>query len=109
MSKTLYLHLEPHMISPESGATVQIQLGDEGIVAEAWSLDDCIATNHKTYDELGIEVKEIKYLDTITEIDIEIAACEQAIRDAYIVRDVDDLKKRIQELSRKRKELIENE
>ena len=61
MNKTLYLHLEPHMISPESGATVQIQLGGEGIVAEAWSLDDCIATTHKTYDELGIEVKEIQY------------------------------------------------
>ena len=60
MSKTLYLHLEPYDISPESGATVQIKLDDEGIVAEAWSLDDCIATTHKTYDELGIEVKEIK-------------------------------------------------
>jgi hypothetical protein len=32
MNKTLYLHLEPHMISPESGATVEIKLGDEGIV-----------------------------------------------------------------------------
>ena len=105
MSKTIYLHLEPHMISPESGATVQIQLGDEGIVAEAWSLDDCIAATNYSYDELGIEVKEIKYLDTITEIDIEIAACEQAIIDAYVVRDVDDLKKRIQELSKKRKEI----
>ena len=60
MSKTLYLHLEPHMISPESGATVEIKLDDEGIVAEAWSLDDCIATTHKTYDELGIEVKEVE-------------------------------------------------
>ena len=109
MNKTLYLHLEPHMISPESGATVQIQLGGEGIVAEAWSLDDCIAATNYSYDELGVEVKEIKYLDTITEIDIEIAACEQAIIDAYTVKDVDDLKKRIQELSRKRKELIENE
>ena len=105
MSRTIYLHLEPHMISPESGATVQIQLGDEGIVAEAWSLDDCIAATNYSYDELGIEVKEIKYLDTIAEIDIEIAACEQAIIDAYVVRDVDDLKKRIQELSKKRKEI----
>ena len=60
MSKTIYLHLEPHMISPESGATVQIQLGDEGIVAEAWSLDDCIETTNKTYNELGIEVKKIE-------------------------------------------------
>jgi hypothetical protein len=49
------------MISPESGATVQIQLGGEGIVAEAWSLDDCIAATNYSYDELGVEVKEIKY------------------------------------------------
>ena len=60
MSRTLYLHLEPHMISPESGATVEIQLGDEGIVAEAWSLDDCIATTNKTYNEIGIELKKIE-------------------------------------------------
>jgi hypothetical protein len=57
MNKTLYLHLEPHMISPESGAT---KLGDEGIVVDAWSLDDCIASTWQTYDELSIEVKEIE-------------------------------------------------
>ena len=61
MNKTLYLHLEPHMISPESGATVEIKLDDERIVAEAWSLDDCIATTNKSYSELGIEVKEVKH------------------------------------------------
>ena len=60
MNKTLYLHLEPHMISPESGATVEIKLVDDGIVVDAWSLDDWIATTNKTYDELGIEVKEIE-------------------------------------------------
>ena len=58
--KNLYLHLEPHMISPEFGATVEFKLDGKGIVAEAWSLDDCIATTNKTYEELGIEVKEIK-------------------------------------------------
>ena len=60
-NKTIYLNLEPHMISPESGATVQIQLGGEGIVAEAWSLDDCIAATNYSYDELGIEVKEVEH------------------------------------------------
>ena len=60
MSKTLYLHLEPHMISPESGATVEIKLDDEGIVVDAWSLDDCIASTNKTYNELRVEVKEIE-------------------------------------------------
>ena len=44
-------------------------------------------------------------MDEITQIDIEIAACEQAIRDAYAIRDVEVLSKRIQVLSRKRKEL----
>ena len=61
MNKTLYLHLEPHMISPESGATVEIKLDDEGIVVDAWSLDDCIASTNKTYNELRVEVKEIQY------------------------------------------------
>ena len=60
MSKTMYLHLEPHMISPESGATIEVLILEEGIVVDAWSLDDCIATTHKTYNELGIEVKEIE-------------------------------------------------
>ena len=60
MNKNLYLHLEPHMISPESGATVEIILGDEGIVVDAWSLDDCIASTWQTYDELSIEVKEVE-------------------------------------------------
>ena len=61
MSKTLYLHLEPHMISPESGATIEVLILEEGIVVDAWSLDDCIATTHKTYNELGIEVKEVEH------------------------------------------------
>ena len=60
MSKTLYLHLEPHMISAESGATVEIKLDDEGIVVDAWSLDDCIASTWKTYNELGVEVKKVE-------------------------------------------------
>jgi len=48
------------MISPESGATVQVKLDDEGIVVDAWSLDECIASTWKTYNELGVEVKETK-------------------------------------------------
>ena len=60
MNKTLYLHLEPYDISPESGATVQLKLDELGILVEAWSLDSRIASTYKTYDELGIELKEIK-------------------------------------------------
>ena len=60
MNKTLYLHLEPYDISPESGATVQLKLDELGILVEAWSLDSRIASTYKTYNELGVEVKEIK-------------------------------------------------
>jgi hypothetical protein len=61
MSKTIYLHLEPHDISPESGATVELELDELGILAAAWSLDRRIASTYKTYNELGIEVKEVEY------------------------------------------------
>ena len=54
MNKTLYLHLEPYDISPESGATVELKLDELGILAAAWSLDSRIASTYKTYDELGI-------------------------------------------------------
>ena len=60
MSKTLYLHLEPHDINPESGATVELQLDKLGVLAAAWSLDRRIASTYKTYNELGIELKEIE-------------------------------------------------
>ena len=59
MSKTLYLHLEPHDISPESGATVELKLDELGILVEAWSLDSRIASTYKTYSELDIELKDI--------------------------------------------------
>ena len=60
MNKTLYLHLDPHDISPEAGATVELKLDELGILAAAWSLDSRIASTYKTYNELGVEVKEIK-------------------------------------------------
>ena len=60
MNKNLYLHLEPHDISPESGATIEVIINSEGIVVDAWSLDDCIASTWQTYDELSIEVKEVE-------------------------------------------------
>ena len=44
MSKTLHLNLEPHDIRPKSGVTVEVILNDEGIVVDAWSLDECIAS-----------------------------------------------------------------
>ena len=46
--------------------------------------------------------------DSIIQIDIAIEACERAIKDAYCIQEVEDLAKRIQELSKQRKD-IENE
>ena len=40
--------------------------------------------------------------DLIAEIDIEIEACERAIRKAYCVQEVDALQIRVQELIKKR-------
>ena len=59
MNKTLYLHLEPYDISPESGATVELKLDELGILVAAWSLDRRIASTYKTYSELDIELKGI--------------------------------------------------
>ena len=69
-NKALFLHLEPHMISPESGATVHVKLDDEGIVIDAWSLDDCIASTWETYHDLGVEVKEIITIPDVPEVRI---------------------------------------
>ena len=61
MNKTLYLHLEPYDISPESGATVELKLDELGILVGAWSLDSRIASTYKTYSEIGVEVKEVEH------------------------------------------------
>lgn len=40
--------------------------------------------------------------DLIAQIDVEIEACERAIRNAYSVQEVDALKNRVKELIKKR-------
>ena len=40
--------------------------------------------------------------DPIVQIDIEIEACERAIRKAYSVKEVEELSTRVQELIKKR-------
>ena len=57
MSKTgeryIYLHLE-------DGIQIHVKLDDEGVVVDAWSKNEVIATTCKPYDEMGIEIKELK-------------------------------------------------
>ena len=71
----------------------------------SWIYEKVITRDDCTFIKSTYKANPFLDKDTIAEIDIEIAACEQAIIDAYVVRDVDDLKKRIQELSKKRKEI----
>ncbi len=59
-NKALFLHLEPHMLDADSGVTIEIKLQDEGVVVDAWSLDDCIESTWETYSDLGVEVREIE-------------------------------------------------
>ena len=63
LDRYVYLHIgnrEP----TAGGVTIQVKLDDEGVVVDAWheydGVDECVATAWKTYNEMGIEVKEIK-------------------------------------------------
>ena len=46
--------------SLEDGMTIHVKLDDEGVVVDAWQEDEVIATTCKTYNDMGIEVKEIE-------------------------------------------------
>ena len=48
----VYLHLD------DAGITVHVKLDDEGVVVDAWSHDEVVASTWKTYDEMGVVVKE---------------------------------------------------
>ena len=56
----IYLHINQDE-KGKPGITVHVNIGDDGIVVDAWSgEDECIASTWKTYGELGIEVKAIE-------------------------------------------------
>jgi hypothetical protein len=59
----VYLHVDYNDWSAEKeekGMTIHIKLDDEGVVVDAWQEDEVIATTCKTYNDMGIEVKEIE-------------------------------------------------
>jgi|6_EtaG_2_1085325.scaffolds.fasta_scaffold257628_2 hypothetical protein len=49
----IYLHLE-------DGIQIHVKLDDEGVVIDAWSDNEVIATTCKLYNEMGVEVNQIK-------------------------------------------------
>ena len=51
--KYIYLHLE-------DGIQIHVKLDDEGVVVDAWSKNEVIATTCKPYDEMGIQIKKLK-------------------------------------------------
>ena len=64
LDRYVYLHIDYDDWSAEkeeSGITVHVKMDDEGIVVDAWGGEDkCIATTHKLYRDMGVEVKEIE-------------------------------------------------
>ena len=63
LDRYVYLHIDYNDWSAEKeekGMTIHVKLDDEGVVVDAWSDDECIASNWKTYNDMGIEVKEIE-------------------------------------------------
>ena len=64
LDRYVYLHIDYDDWSAEkeeSGITVHVKMDDEGIVVDAWAgEDECIATTHKLYRDMGVEVKEIE-------------------------------------------------
>ena len=52
LDRYVYLHID--------GMTIHVKLDDEGVVVDAWQEDEVIATTCKTYNDMGIEVKEIE-------------------------------------------------
>ena len=57
----VYLHLDPL----QTNMTIHVKLDDEGVVVDAWGQDEdgdeaVLASTWKTYNDMGVEVKEIK-------------------------------------------------
>jgi hypothetical protein len=61
LDRYVYLHIDPADLQHGAAIAIQVKMDDEGIVVDAWSREDeVIASAWKTYNEMGVEVKEIK-------------------------------------------------
>ena len=62
-NRYVYLHIDYNDWSAEKeekGMTIHVKLDGEGVMVDAWQEDEVIATTCKTYNDMGIEVKEIE-------------------------------------------------
>ena len=64
LDRYVYLHIDWNASwsaeKEEMEMTIHVKLDDEGVVVDAWQEDEVIATTCKTYNDMGIEVKEIE-------------------------------------------------
>ena len=59
LDRYVYLKVDLHPYRPPQ-MTIQVKLDDEGVVVDAWQDDESVASSWKTYNDMGVEVKEIK-------------------------------------------------
>ena len=57
----VYLHIDPKWtnLEQDKGITIHVKLDDEGVVVDAWQEDESIASSWKTYNDMGVEVREL--------------------------------------------------
>ena len=60
LDRYVYLHIDPADLQHGAVIAIQVKMDDEGIVVDAWSREnEVIASAWKTYDEMGVEVREL--------------------------------------------------
>ena len=59
LDRYVYLQVDLHPYRPPQ-MTIQVKLDDEGVAIDAWQDDECISSTWKTYNEMGVEVKELE-------------------------------------------------
>ena len=71
----VYLDIDHSVLTNEKDISITVKLDDEGVVVDAWGQDptEVLATTYKFYQEMELEVKEIKTFDSVDdEIDSAI-------------------------------------
>ena len=62
LDRYVYLNIDPMESSFKvfKGLTIHVKLDDEGVGVDAWQEDEVVASTWKTYNDMGVEVKEIE-------------------------------------------------
>ena len=63
LDRYVYLYLDYGLDG--CGTTISVKLDDEGVVVDAWSDGECVASTWKTYDEMGVEAVAVETLEEL--------------------------------------------